>query len=78
MVANVTYGYTSATFSGRCACPLVADSIVELARRTLDDAFSLANRWGAEQGGRWEGAKVSEGCWPAREEKRREGPRYST
>ena len=27
-VANVTYGYTSATFSGRSAVPLVADAIV--------------------------------------------------
>jgi DNA polymerase zeta len=34
-VANVTYGYTSATFSGRCAMPLLADAIVECGRRTL-------------------------------------------
>ena len=24
LIANVTYGYTSATFSGRCCCPPVA------------------------------------------------------
>jgi DNA polymerase zeta len=45
-VANVTYGYTSATFSGRCAMPLLADSIVECGRRTLRKAMNVANRWG--------------------------------
>ncbi|KAG7363113.1 replicative DNA polymerase [Nitzschia inconspicua] len=45
-VANVTYGYTSATFSGRCAMPLLADSIVECGRRTLRKAMNIANRWG--------------------------------
>ena len=57
-VANVTYGYTSATFSGRSAVPLVADAIVELGRRTLTNAINLANSWGQEVGGRWAGAKV--------------------
>ena len=57
-VANVTYGYTSATFSGRSACPLVADAIVECGRRTLTNAINLANRWGKEQNGRWHGAQV--------------------
>ncbi len=45
-VANVTYGYTSATFSGRCAMPLLADAIVECGRRTLQRAMHLANQWG--------------------------------
>jgi DNA polymerase zeta len=45
-VANVTYGYTSATFSGRSAMPLLADSIVECGRRTLRKAINIANRWG--------------------------------
>ena len=45
-VANVTYGYTSATFSGRCAMPLLADTIVECGRRTLQRAMHLANNWG--------------------------------
>ena len=45
-VANVTYGYTSATFSGRCAMPLLADTIVECGRRTLQRAMHLANQWG--------------------------------
>ncbi len=56
-VANVTYGYTSATFSGRCACPVVADAIVELARRTLSSTMDLCKEWGKE-GGRWSGARV--------------------
>ena len=55
-VANVTYGYTSATFSGRSAAPLVADTIVELGRRTLSNAISLANKWGKEE--RWKNAEV--------------------
>ncbi|GKY98374.1 hypothetical protein MPSEU_000795000 [Mayamaea pseudoterrestris] len=57
-VANVTYGYTSATFSGRCAMPLLADTIVECGRRTLTDAINLANRWGSELNGRWKGCTV--------------------
>lgn len=57
-VANVTYGYTSATFSGRCAMPLLADAIVECGRRTLSNAMNLANDWGREKGGRWQGAEV--------------------
>lgn len=57
-VANVTYGYTSATFSGRCACPLLADTIVECGRRTLTNAISLANKWGREVDGRWNGIEV--------------------
>lgn len=57
-VANVTYGYTSATFSGRCAMPLLADTIVECGRRTLTAAINLANRWGDTVNGRWAGIKV--------------------
>jgi DNA polymerase family B len=57
-VANVTYGYTSATFSGRCALPLLADTIVECGRRTLTRAISLANKWGRERSNRWYGAEV--------------------
>jgi DNA polymerase zeta len=55
-VANVTYGYTSATFSGRSAAPLVADAIVECGRRTLSNAITLANTWGKEE--RWKNAEV--------------------
>jgi hypothetical protein len=57
-VANVTYGYTSATFSGRCAMPLLADSIVECGRRTLTGAMNMANEWGRDRSGRWFGAEV--------------------
>lgn len=49
-------GYTSATFSGRCAMPLLADTIVECGRKTLRKAIDMANRWGRE--GKWKGAKV--------------------
>ena len=57
-VANVTYGYTSATFSGRSAAPLVADAIVECGRRTLSNAITLANAWGKDMNGRWTNAEV--------------------
>jgi len=57
-VANVTYGYTSATFSGRSAMPLLADTIVECGRRTLTNAINLANSWGRDSKGRWSGAEV--------------------
>jgi len=57
-VANVTYGYTSATFSGRSAAPLVADAIVECGRRTLSNAIALANAWGKDADGRWANAEV--------------------
>ena len=63
-VANVTYGYTSATFSGRCAMPLLADTIVECGRRTLQKAMHLANRWGqgvdpwGKEDSTWLGAEV--------------------
>jgi len=57
-VANVTYGYTSATFSGRCAMPLLADTIVECGRRTLTNAMNLAASWGRDQRGQWFGAEV--------------------
>jgi DNA polymerase zeta len=35
---NVTYGYTSATYSGRMPCIEVADSIVQTGRETLEKA----------------------------------------
>ncbi|CAK0846897.1 unnamed protein product [Prorocentrum cordatum] len=41
MIANVTYGYTAASFSGRMPCVEVADAIVQTARRTLERAV----RW---------------------------------
>ena len=51
LLANVTYGYTSASFSGRMPCVEVADSIVQTGRQTLDKAIALIHsvrRWNAE------------------------------
>ena len=39
-IANVTYGYTSATFSGRMPCVEIADAIVQTGRETLEKAQS--------------------------------------
>ncbi|GAV08433.1 hypothetical protein RvY_18121-1 [Ramazzottius varieornatus] len=39
LIANVTYGYTSASFSGRMPCVEIADSIVAKARETLQAAM---------------------------------------
>lgn len=49
-LANVTYGYTSATFSGRMPAVEIADSIVQTGRETLERAIDLINstkKWGA-------------------------------
>jgi DNA polymerase zeta len=35
-IANVTYGYTSATYSGRMPAVEIADSIVQTGRETLE------------------------------------------
>jgi len=51
LIANVTYGYTSASFSGRMPCSEIADSIVQTARETLEKSIALIHsveRWGAE------------------------------
>ncbi|KAF2397497.1 polymerase zeta subunit [Trichodelitschia bisporula] len=50
-IANVTYGYTSASFSGRMPCAEIADSIVQSGRETLEKAIALIHShpaWGAE------------------------------
>lgn len=50
-IANVTYGYTSATFSGRMPAVEVADSIVQSGRETLEKAIRMieANpQWNAK------------------------------
>jgi DNA polymerase zeta len=36
LLANVTYGYTGASYSGRMPCVEVADSIVQTGRETLE------------------------------------------
>ena len=51
MIANVTYGYTSASFSGRMPCVEIADSIVQTARETLERAIRYVEAT-------WKGAKV--------------------
>uniref|UniRef100_A0A915HU68 DNA polymerase zeta catalytic subunit n=1 Tax=Romanomermis culicivorax TaxID=13658 RepID=A0A915HU68_ROMCU len=51
LIANVTYGYTSANFSGRMPCVEVADSIVHKGRETLERAIDYVNgtkKYGAE------------------------------
>lgn len=50
LIANVTYGYTAAGFSGRMPCAELADSIVQCGRRTLEKAISFVNtqdKWNA-------------------------------
>lgn len=41
LIANVTYGYTSANFSGRMPSVEVADSVVSKGRETLERAIRL-------------------------------------
>ena len=51
LISNVTYGYTSASFSGRMPCSEIADSIVQSGRETLEKAIALIHSvdfWGAE------------------------------
>jgi DNA polymerase family B/C4-type zinc-finger of DNA polymerase delta len=51
MIANVTYGYTAAGFSGRMPCADIADAIVQTGRKTLESAISIVNQhedWRAE------------------------------
>jgi DNA polymerase zeta len=50
LIANVTYGFTAAGFSGRMPCQEIADAIVQTARDTLERAIALVNghpRWRA-------------------------------
>ncbi|XP_054590029.2 DNA polymerase zeta catalytic subunit isoform X1 [Nothobranchius furzeri] len=50
LIANVTFGYTSASYSGRMPSVEVGDSIVHKARETLERAIKMVNetrKWGA-------------------------------
>ncbi|TFK77090.1 hypothetical protein BDN72DRAFT_890866 [Pluteus cervinus] len=50
-ICNVTYGYTSATYSGRMPAVEIADSIVQSGRETLEKAIAVINstqKWGAQ------------------------------
>lgn len=51
LIANVTYGYTAANFSGRMPCVEVGDSVVSKGRETLERAIKMvetSERWGAK------------------------------
>ncbi|KAG8935896.1 DNA polymerase zeta [Tulasnella sp. 418] len=51
LICNVTYGYTSASFSGRMPAVEIADSIVQSGRETLEKAITTINshpNWGAK------------------------------
>ncbi|XP_053692962.1 DNA polymerase zeta catalytic subunit [Sabethes cyaneus] len=51
LIANVTYGYTAANFSGRMPCVEVGDSVVSKGRETLERAIKMVEsteRWGAK------------------------------
>ncbi|XP_063988872.1 uncharacterized protein LOC135168522 [Diachasmimorpha longicaudata] len=48
-LANVTYGYTAANFTGRMPCMEVGDSVVSKAKETLERAIKLVEstaKWG--------------------------------
>ncbi|KAI5921133.1 DNA polymerase family B [Camillea tinctor] len=51
LLANVTYGYTSASFSGRMPCSEIGDSIVQTGRETLERAIAFihsVDEWKAD------------------------------
>lgn len=50
MMANTTYGYTGASYTGRMPCVEIADSIVSKGRETLERSIELVEsrvEWGA-------------------------------
>jgi len=52
LIANVTYGYTAAGFSGRMPCVEVSDSVVSLGRFTVENAIRIINQNEDSQGTR--------------------------
>ncbi|XP_058450241.1 DNA polymerase zeta catalytic subunit [Malaya genurostris] len=51
LIANVTYGYTAANFSGRMPCVEVGDSVVSKGRETLERAIKMVEsspKWGVK------------------------------
>lgn len=51
LMANVTYGYTAANFSGRMPCIEVGDSVVSKGRETLERAIKTVEvntKWGCK------------------------------
>ena len=71
MIANVSYGYTAAGFSGRLPFAELADSIVQSGRQTLENAIRLVGGWvggsAAALGGAGAGGGAGTGgmpcCW---------------
>jgi DNA polymerase zeta len=55
MIANVTYGYTAASFTGRMPCAELADAIVKAGRHTLEHAIAMVEA----ETTKWSGASVS-------------------
>jgi len=55
MIANVTYGYTAASFTGRMPCSELADAIVKAGRHTLEHAIEMVE----SETVMWSGASVS-------------------
>ena len=58
LIANVTYGYTSANFSGRMPCIDVGDSVVSKGRETLERAIKTIESLNSDGKSVWPGAKV--------------------
>lgn len=58
LIANVTYGYTSANFSGRMPCIDVGDSVVGKGRETLERAIKTIEGVDSQGKQTWPGAKV--------------------
>ena len=51
LLANVTFGYTAACYSGRMPCVEIADSIVQSGRSTLERGIEMVNNhpsWGGK------------------------------
>ncbi|KAM7535525.1 hypothetical protein Aperf_G00000090701 [Anoplocephala perfoliata] len=57
LIANVMYGYTAASFSGRMPCVEVGDSIVHKGRECLERAIQLVESDSSSQAS-WAGSKV--------------------
>lgn len=55
LLANVSYGYTAASHTGRMPCLELAEAIVALGRQTLERAVALVHE---NSGGEWPGARV--------------------
>uniref|UniRef100_A0A914D5P5 DNA polymerase n=1 Tax=Acrobeloides nanus TaxID=290746 RepID=A0A914D5P5_9BILA len=55
LIANVTYGYTAANWSGRMPCEEVADAIVSKGRETLEKAIKMVHEYSDEK---YDGARV--------------------